>query len=154
MTDKAYFAAGCFWGVQKSFDEMGGVVETTVGYMGGDVESPTYEKVCAGGTGHAESTEIVFDPEEVSYEDLVRKFFELHDPTQLNHQGPDVGHQYRSAIFYTTDEQKEIAEEAARELGESGKYDLPIVTEIVPAPEFWPAEDYHQKYYIAHPGIC
>lgn len=166
MTSKAYFAAGCFWGVQKAFDEMKGVTETTVGYMGGHAANPTYEEVSAGKTGHAESIEVVFDPDKVYYKNLVNRFLEIHDPTQLNRQparpddaghsggGPDVGHQYRSVVFYTTNEQKVVAEEIISELRESGKYDRPIVTEIIPAQDFWPAESYHQKYYIAHPGVC
>lgn len=154
MNEKAFFAGGCFWGVQKAFDEMEGVVETTVGYMGGHVANPTYEKVCSGETGHAEAIEIVFDPDKVSYEALVNKFFDLHDPTQLNRQGPDVGYQYRSAIFYTTNEQKEIALNILEELNGSGKYEREIVTEVESAEDFWPAEDYHQKYYIEHPGVC
>ena len=141
MNEKAYFAAGCFWGVQKAFDEVKGVIETTVGYMGGSVSNPTYKEVCGGQTGHAESIEVIYDPEVVDYENLLDKFLEIHDPTQINRQGPDVGHQYRSAIFYTTDEQKETANNILDKLGESGKYERDIVTEVLPAEDFWRAED-------------
>lgn len=141
---KALFAAGCFWGVQFYFDEVPGVTQTTVGYTGGHVPNPTYEAVCTHKTGHAEATLIEFDPEKVTYETLVRQFFRMHDPTQLNRQGPDVGDQYRSAIFYYSDEQKQIAEQVRNEL--QPKFDQPIVTQIEPASEFYEAESYHQKY--------
>lgn len=142
--NKAIFAAGCFWGAQTYFDQVPGVVSTRVGYIGGRTQNPTYEQVCYEGTGHAEATEVTFDPERVSYETLVRQFFRMHDPTQLNRQGPDVGDQYRSAIFYFDDEQKEIAQKLKDELGE--KFKKPIVTEITQASEFYEAEEYHQKY--------
>jgi peptide-methionine (S)-S-oxide reductase len=160
MNEKAYFAAGCFWGVQKAFDDLaeelpsGGIKETTVGYMGGEVENPTYKQVCGGDTGHAEAIEVIYDPEKVNYETLVNKFLEIHNPTQLNRQGPDVGHQYRSGVFYTTDEQKEIALNILEELDGSGKYEREVVTEVESAGDFWRAEDHHQKYYIEHPGVC
>jgi methionine-S-sulfoxide reductase len=141
---KAIFAAGCFWGVQYYFDEVPGVIKSTVGYTGGQTENPTYEEVCSHTTGHAEAVELEYDPKQASYETLVKHFFRLHDPTQLNRQGPDVGDQYRSAIFYTTDEQKAIAEQIKDEL--QIKTNDPIVTQIVPATEFYPAEEYHQKY--------
>lgn len=141
---KAIFAAGCFWGVQFYFDQVPGVTKTTVGYTGGHAENPTYEQVCTHTTGHAEAVLLDFDPEQVSYETLCRQFFRMHDPTQLNRQGPDVGDSYRSAIFYFDDEQKKIAEAVKAEL--AGTYKKPIVTQIEPAAKFYPAEDYHQKY--------
>ncbi len=141
---KAIFAAGCFWGVQYYFDQVPGVVKTTVGYTGGHTENPSYEQVCTHTTGHAEAVLIEFDPDKVSYETLVRQFFRMHDPTQLNRQGPDVGDSYRSAIFYFNDDQLQIAEQIKLEL--APKIDKPIVTQIAPAEKFYPAEDYHQKY--------
>jgi methionine-S-sulfoxide reductase len=142
--EQAIFAAGCFWGVQFYFDEVPGVTGTTVGYTGGTTEDPTYEDVLTHTTGHAEAVMVEFDASKVSYETLVRQFFRLHDPTQLNRQGPDVGDNYRSAIFYVTDEQKEIAERVKDELQQ--KFDGKIVTEITPAGPFYRAEEYHQKY--------
>jgi len=142
--EQAIFAAGCFWGVQFYFDQIPGVVKTTVGYTGGHTENPTYEQVCTHGTGHAEVTLVEFDPEKISFETLVKQFFRMHDPTQLNRQGPDVGDQYRSAIFYFNDGQKEIAEKVKKDLRTN--FDKPIVTEITKATKFYPAEDYHQKY--------
>ena len=141
---KATFAAGCFWGVQFYFDQVPGVTSTVVGYTGGHTENPTYEDVVRHGTGHAEAVQTEFDPDKASYETLVRQFFRMHDPTQLNRQGPDVGDNYRSAIFYHSEEQKETAEKLKDELAKDFKE--PIVTEIVPASVFYPAEDYHQKY--------
>lgn len=143
-TQTAIFAAGCFWGVQYYFDQVPGVVRTTVGYTGGHTEDPIYEDVLTRTTGHAEAVQVEFNPEEVSYETLVKHFFRLHDPTQLNRQGPDIGDNYRSAIFYLNDEQKEIAEKVRDEVED--EYDQPIVTQITPASEFYPAEEYHQKY--------
>jgi methionine-S-sulfoxide reductase len=142
--EKAIFAAGCFWGVQFYFDEVPGVVKTTVGYTGGHTENPTYEEVCTHTTGHAEAVLVEFDPTKVSYEVLVKQFFHMHDPTQLNRQGPDVGDSYRSAIFYFSDEQKNTAEKVR----DSAQVDLkrPIVTQIVAAGPFYDAEDYHQKF--------
>ncbi len=145
--DVATFAAGCFWGVEAKFRELPGVVETTVGYTGGQTPKPTYEQVCSDSTGHAESIEIVFDPARISYEKLVREFFDLHDPTQVNRQGPDVGTQYRSAIFYHNEEQKETARRIMAELSASGRYKRPIATQLIPASTFYPAEEYHQRYY-------
>jgi methionine-S-sulfoxide reductase len=141
---QAIFAAGCFWGVQYYFDQVPGVVTTTVGYTGGTTEDPTYEEVCTHTTGHAEAVWLEFDEEKVSYETLVRQFFRMHDPTQLNRQGPDVGDSYRSAIFYVTDEQKEIAEKVVAELAPT--YKAPIVTVIEQAGPYYEAEDYHQKF--------
>jgi methionine-S-sulfoxide reductase len=142
--EQAIFAAGCFWGVQYYFDQVPGVTGTTVGYTGGTTENPTYEEVCSHTTGHAEAVHLEFHPDQVSYETLVRHFFRLHDPTQLNRQGPDIGDSYRSAIFYVTDAQREVAEKVMEEL--QPKYDGKIVTQIVPAGPFYRAEEYHQKY--------
>ncbi len=142
--NKAIFAAGCFWGVQDYFDQIPGVVETVVGYTGGHVQNPTYEQVCTHKTGHAEAIQVVFDAEKVSFETLVRQFFRMHNPTQLNRQGPDIGDSYRSAIFYISDEQKNIAEKIKDELAPN--FDKPIVTELTEASEFYKAEEYHQKY--------
>ncbi len=141
---RAIFAAGCFWGVQYYFDQIPGVTATTVGYTGGTTEMPTYEEVCDHTTGHAEAVMVEFDPQEVPYETLVRHFFRLHDPTQLNRQGPDIGDQYRSAIFYVTAKQKDSAERIRSEL--QTVHDNAIVTEISKAEPFYPAEDYHQKF--------
>jgi methionine-S-sulfoxide reductase len=143
---EAIFAAGCFWGVQDYFDQVPGVSETQVGYIGGHVDSPSYEQVCAHTTGHAEATRVVFDPQKVSYETLLKQFFQMHDPTQLNRQGPDIGDNYRSAIFYKDAKQKAAAQKIIDELNTSGKYKKPIVTTLEPADKWWPAEEYHQKY--------
>jgi len=140
----AIFAAGCFWGVQYYFDQVPGVVKSTVGYTGGHTENPSYEAVCTHTTGHAEAVELEFNSEQVSYQTLLQQFFRMHDPTQLNRQGPDVGDSYRTAIFYLTDEQKTAAE-AARSVAQKN-FKEPIVTEITAAGSFWPAEDYHQKF--------
>lgn len=140
----AIFAAGCFWGVQAYFDQVPGVVETEVGYTGGHTESPTYEEVCTHTTGHAEALRILFNPDQVSYGTLVQQFFRMHDPTQLNRQGPDVGDSYRTAIFYLDIEQKEVAEQIKKEA--QLNFDKPIVTEITKATEFYKAEEYHQKF--------
>ena len=142
--EQAIFAAGCFWGVQYYFDQVPGVVKTVVGYTGGSTEDPTYEEVISHTTGHAEAVWVEFDTAQVSYETLVRQFFRMHDPTQLNRQGPDVGENYRSAIFYVTDEQKEIAEKVIAEL--QPKFNGRIVTELTMAGPFYRAEEYHQKY--------
>jgi peptide-methionine (S)-S-oxide reductase len=144
MIETASFGAGCFWQVEVEFRNTPGVVDAVVGYMGGNVENPTYEQVCTDRTGHAEVVEVKFDPDEISYEQLIDVFWGLHDPTQMNRQGPDVGTQYRSAIFVSSDEQREVAE-ASRERAQEG-YDRPIATTIEPANSFWPAEDYHQRY--------
>jgi methionine-S-sulfoxide reductase len=145
-TEVAIFAAGCFWGVQDYFDQVPGVIETEVGYTGGHIDNPTYEMVCAHGTGHAEAVKIVFDPKKATYQTLLRQFFHLHDPTQLNRQGPDVGDNYRSAIFYKDDAQKTAAAGIIKELDESGDYKKPIATTLEPAAKWWPAEQYHQKF--------
>jgi peptide methionine sulfoxide reductase msrA/msrB len=144
---KATFAAGCFWGVEDAFRKVRGVVSTRVGYTGGQTKNPTYREVCSDTTGHAESIEIIFDPSIVSYEELVEQFFGLHDPTQVNRQGPDVGTQYRSAIFYHDEDQKAAALKAIERLNHSGKFDRPVATQVLPATEFYEAEDYHQQYY-------
>lgn len=141
---RAIFSGGCFWGVQYYFKNALGVISTTVGYTGGKTERQTYEQVCSGKTGHAEAIEVVFDPNKTSYENLAKLFFEIHDFTQLDRQGPDIGIQYRSGIFYLNDEQKETAEKLVQILKQKG-YD--VKTEIKPAAAFWPAEQYHQKYY-------
>ena len=141
---KAYFAGGCFWGVDYWLKSAPGVVSVTAGYMGGTTKNPTYKQVCTGTTGHAETVEVVFDPNKTNYEDLAKLFFEIHDPTQHNRQGPDIGYQYRSAIFYADQQQKQIAERLIEQLKEKG---LKVVTSVEPAKEFWPAEDYHQDYY-------
>lgn len=142
--EQAIFAAGCFWGVQYYFDQVPGVTGTTVGYTGGTTENPTYAEVCSHTTGHAEAVLIEFDAGKASYETLVKQFFRMHDPTQLNRQGPDVGDNYRSAIFYVTEEQKETAEKVRDQL--ASQYEGPIVTEIAPAGPFYRAEEYHQKF--------
>jgi peptide-methionine (S)-S-oxide reductase len=142
----AAFGAGCFWGVEAEFRQVKGVIDTAVGYMGGTLKNPSYEDVCTDRTGHAEVVQVQYDPAQVSYEDLLRVFWENHDPTTRNRQGPDVGSQYRSVIFYYSPEQEAAARKSKEELDRSGHYKKPIVTEIVPAPEFWPAEDYHQRY--------
>ena len=145
-TEKATFAAGCFWGVEDAFRHAPGVIETAVGYTGGTTKHPTYEQVCTDRTGHAEAVLVEYDPARVSYEELVELFFKLHDPTTKDRQGPDVGSQYRSAIFYHDDAQRAVAEESKRRLAECGRLCRPIVTQIVPAAEFYRAEDYHQQY--------
>ncbi len=143
----ATFAAGCFWGVEFKFSQVPGVLSTRVGYTGGTTKDPTYEEVCTDETGHAEAVEVTYDPAKVSYEKLLEVFFSIHDPTQVNRQGPDVGTQYRSAIFYHNEEQKKAAEAAIKHLTASGRYRRPIATQVVPADTFYPAEEYHQKYY-------
>lgn len=142
----ATFAAGCFWGVEATFRQIKGVLSTRVGYTGGNFANPTYQDVCTDQTGHAEAVEVTYDPAQVGYEKLLQVFWENHDPTQLNRQGPDWGSQYRSAIFYHSPEQKAAAEASKETLGKSGRYNRPIVTEIVPAATFYEAEDYHQQY--------
>ena len=147
---KATFGAGCFWHVEDLLDKTKGVKSTKVGYIGGQLPNPTYEEVCTDKTGHAEAVEVEYDPDEISYEDLLDVFWNNHNPTTLNRQGPDVGIQYRSAIFYHNEKQKEIAEKSKQELEKSGRYEDPVVTEIVPAPLFYKAEEYHQKYFKKH----
>tara|TARA_B100000427_G_C15467424_1_gene576895 strand:+ start:249 stop:791 length:543 start_codon:yes stop_codon:yes gene_type:complete len=144
---KAVFAAGCFWGVESTFQQMDGVKSTTVGYIGGKVKNPSYELVCTGITGHAEAVQVEYNPNIVSFEKLLDTFFQLHDPTTLNRQGPDIGTQYRSAAYFSDDEEKKIIENKVNTLNESGKFKSKIVTEIVALSEFYNAEDYHQDYY-------
>ncbi len=144
---KATFAAGCFWGVESMFRQIKGVISTSVGYTGGKMENPTYKDVCSDKTGHAEAVEVIYDPSQVSYEKLLEVFWDNHDPTTLNRQGPDFGTQYRSAIFYHTPEQEKAAIASKEALDKSGKFKRPIVTEIVPASEYYRAEEYHQQYY-------
>ncbi len=145
---KATFAAGCFWGVEESFRELQGVLSTRVGYTGGSTRDPTYLDVCSDTTGHAEAVEITYDPSIVSYLDLLRTFFNIHDPTSLNRQGPDIGSQYRSAIFYHDREQEGLAAAAIKALESSGKYGKYIITALEPAGDFYAAEEYHQQYLL------
>jgi peptide-methionine (S)-S-oxide reductase len=151
-TETATLAAGCFWCVEAVFDDLKGVEDVVSGYAGGHTENPTYRQVCDGNTGHAEVAEIKFDPSVISFKDVLRVFFSVHDPTTLNRQGNDIGTQYRSAIFYHNDEQKRDAEEVIKEITDEGVYDDPIVTELVPLKKFWPAEDYHQEYFANNPN--
>lgn len=150
----ATFGAGCFWGVEAAFRDVEGVASTRVGYAGGSFDNPTYRDVCSGRTGHAESVEVTYDPAQVSYDQLLNVFWEVHDPTTLNRQGPDVGSQYRSAIFFHSPEQEAGARASKEKLQRSDKHSREIVTEIMPAAQFWPAEDYHQQYFekrgVAH----
>lgn len=148
MESKATFGAGCFWGVEAAFRQIPGVLSTSVGYLGGTMRNPTYRDVCSGRTGHAEVVQVTYDPERITYDDLLTVFWENHNPTTLNRQGPDIGTQYRSAIFYHDDEQKAAAIGSKEERDRSGRFGLgkPIVTEITPATEFYEAEDYHQQY--------
>lgn len=145
-TATAYFGGGCFWGVEEVFRTRRGVISTRVGYAGGHTERPTYEQVCAGGTGHIETVEVSYDPTIVSYRELLKLFFENHDPTQIDRQGPDVGEQYRSVIFVQTDEERSTAEKYITALNASGTYRTPIVTKILDHTVFWVAEEYHQQY--------
>jgi len=154
-TEKAVFAAGCFWGVEDIFSKIPGVKGTCAGYTGGHTKNPSYEQVCSGKTGHAEAVEVEFDPEKVSYEKLLDLFWKMHDPTQGDRQGPDFGSQYRSAVFYMNEKQKEAAEKSKKALEKSGKFDRPITTEIVEAKEFFEAEEYHQKHMQKHKNaVC
>jgi peptide-methionine (S)-S-oxide reductase len=146
----ASFGAGCFWGVEAAFREVEGVTSTRVGYTGGWFDNPTYRDVCSGRTGHAESVEVTYDPARVSYAQLLGVFWETHDPTTLNRQGPDVGDQYRSVIFFHNSEQESAARASKERLQNSDKYSREIVTEITPASQFWEAEDYHQQYFEKH----
>jgi peptide-methionine (S)-S-oxide reductase len=150
---KATFGAGCFWGVESAFRQVKGVKDAAVGYQGGTTKNPTYQDVCTDSTGHAEVVELDFDPAQVSYETLVRTFFDIHDPTTLNRQGPDFGKQYRSVIFFHDADQEAIARKVKEDLDASGKFPRKIVTQIVPAPEFYRAEEYHQRYFEKH-GIA
>jgi peptide-methionine (S)-S-oxide reductase len=150
----ATFGAGCFWGVEEVFYNTKGVKSTNVGFMGGTVKNPSYELVCMGNTGHAEVVQLKYNLKEVSYKDLLRIFWKIHNPTTKNKQGPDIGNQYRSVIFYHTPEQKSLAEKSKKELEKSAKYKKPIVTEIKPAKPFYEAEEYHQKYFQKQGGSC
>ncbi len=147
---KAYFAGGCFWGVEYHFQKMAGVKDAVSGYMGGSTDEPTYEDVCTGTTGHYEVVEVTYDPDEISYRDLARLFFEIHDPTQEDGQGPDIGAQYRSAIFYTDEEQLETVESLIMTLKLRG---FDVKTRLIPAGRFWKAEEYHQDYYERRGGL-
>jgi peptide-methionine (S)-S-oxide reductase len=153
-TEKATFGAGCFWGVESTFRQIKGVKDAAVGYAGGKTENPTYEDVCSDETGHAEVVEVVFDPAEVSYGELLDVFWRNHDPTTRNRQGPDVGSQYRSVVFYHSPEQKAVAVAKLAELEKSGHFRRPIVTQIEPAPTFYRAEEYHQQYLAKHGRMC
>lgn len=146
-TQTATFALGCFWHPDQVFSDLEGVESVTVGYTGGTIENPTYELVCTGTTGHAESIEVKFDPSKISYAELLSVFWKSHDPTQVNRQGPDIGEQYRSVIFYHNNDQKKLAEESKTALAKSGKYDTQIATAILKAGKFYKAEEYHQKYF-------
>ena len=148
--NQATFGAGCFWGVESAFQALPGVQSTAVGYMGGDVQHPTYHQVCTDTTGHAEVCQVTFDPAVTGYEELVAYFFRLHDPTQVNRQGPDIGSQYRSAIFYHSAEQEQVARAVKERLDQAGRFPRPIATVIEPAGTFWRAEEYHQDYFRKH----
>ena len=155
-TRLATFGAGCFWCVEAVYQQLDGVVSVASGYSGGKVDNPTYQQVCDGTTGHAEVCQIEFDPQQISYDQLLEVFWQTHDPTTLNQQGNDVGTQYRSVIFYHTDQQREQAQKRKEDLNEAGAWDTPIVTDIVPSTVFYKAEDYHQNYYRTNPnqGYC
>ena len=142
----ASFAAGCFWGVEARFREIAGVIDAVVGYMGGETQSPDYQQVCSGNTGHAETVQLLFDDAQVSYAELLDAFFTMHDPTTLNRQGPDFGSQYRSVVFWHESEQQAVAEKKITEIDASGKWQNPVVTQVVEAGQFWWAEEYHQQY--------
>lgn len=152
MTETATLAGGCFWCLEAAYEELDGVQSVTSGYAGGSVENPTYEAVCSGETGHAEVVQLEYDPETVGYDELLQVFFTIHDPTTLNRQGPDVGTQYRSAIFYHDDDQKEVAEAYIDGLESEGAFEDPIVTDVEPLSEFYEAEGYHQDYYEKNPN--
>ncbi len=154
--EKATFGSGCFWCSEAVFERVKGVTDVVSGYAGGDADNPTYDEVCSGSTGHAEVIQITYDPNVISYDELLKIFWETHDPTTLNRQGNDVGTQYRSIILYHNEEQKQLAEKYKEELDKSGAWDNPIVTEIKPLDKFYPAEDYHQDYYEKNPtqGYC
>ena len=150
--ERATFGVGCFWGPEETFRKVDGVTSTSVGFMGGSLENPTYEEVCTGRTGHAEVVEVEFDPSRIAYEELLEIFWACHDPTTRNRQGPDIGSQYRSAIFYTRPEQRQQAEERIRELDASGRWPAPVVTTIEAQTAFWRAEEYHQQYIEKNGG--
>jgi peptide-methionine (S)-S-oxide reductase len=153
MSEKtASFAAGCFWGVEARFREVPGVIDAVSGYMGGHADNPTYQQVCTGDTGHAETVQVTYDDDQVDYTSLLEVFFDMHNPTTRNRQGPDVGSQYRSAVFWHDAEQKEAAERKIRDLDASGKWPKPVVTEVTRAGTFWRAEEYHQRYLEKHGG--
>ncbi len=147
----ATLAGGCFWCLEAVYDKLNGVVDVISGYAGGDVPNPTYQQVCTGRTGHAEVVQVTFDPAEISYKEILQVYFSIHDPTTLNRQGGDVGTQYRSAIFYNSPEQKQTAEEVIHELEEQKVFDRPILTRVEPLDAFYPAEEYHQEYFVNHP---
>ena len=147
---KATFGAGCFWHVEDIFSKTKGISSTKVGYIGGQLPNPTYEEVCTDKTGHAEAVQVEYNPDEISFEELLDVFWKNHNPTTLNRQGPDVGIQYRSAIFFHDDKQKDTAEKSKQTLDSSGVFDNPVITQIVPAPIFYTAEEYHQKYFKKH----
>ena len=144
----AFFAGGCFWGIEAGFQKVPGVINTKVGYMGGHTQEPTYQDVCSDTTGHAETIAVEYDDAAISYRKLLEIFFALHNPIEVNRQGPDIGSQYRSAIFYATPEQKEEADKFIAEMNQSGRFHAAIATEVVPAETFWPAEEYHQSYFM------
>ncbi|MEI7819041.1 MAG: peptide-methionine (S)-S-oxide reductase MsrA [bacterium] len=155
MTKKveiADVAGGCFWGVEEALSKIPGVISTEVGYEGGHKPQPTYLMVCSHVTGHAETVRVSFDPKIISYRQILEYYMNSHNPTEMNRQGPDVGDNYRSAIFYHSDKQKDVAENLIQEINESGKYDKPVVTQVVPTTKFWPAEDYHQQYFAKQRG--
>jgi peptide-methionine (S)-S-oxide reductase len=152
MVEKATFAAGCFWSTEQAFRQVPGVIDVVVGYTGGHTKSPTYEQVCSHTTGHAEAAEIAFDSEKISYEQLLDVFWKMHDPTQVNRQGPDIGDNYRSAIFFHSPEQERTARASLTR--EQRNHTKPIATQIVTASQFWPAEDYHQRYFERHNVAC
>ena len=144
----ATFAAGCFWGVEAAFQQVAGVLASRVGYTGGDMADPTYQDVCSDTTGHAEAVQIEYDPNRISYRHLLDVFFSLHDPTEVNRQGPDEGSQYRSVIFYETEEEYELASQVIDEINRSGRFQNPVATRVEKFDRFWPAEEYHQSYYL------
>ncbi len=150
MTEKTTFAAGCFWGIEAAFRKIKGVINVTVGYTGGQTKNPTYEDVCSHSTGHVEAAQVEFDPNIVSYDELLDAFWNMHNPTTKNRQGPDIGSQYRSVIFFHSPDQEKIALASKLKLEQSGKFDKPIVTEITKASEFYQAEEYHQRYFEKH----
>jgi len=156
-TEQATFAAGCFWGVEATFRKMQGILSTSVGYTGGTSKDPTYNDVCTGGTGHAEAVHVEYDSDQVSFEELLSLFWEIHNPTTLNRQGPDLGTQYRSAVFFHTPEQEAAAKTSKEALDSSDRHHAPVVTEVTPAGEFYQAEEYHQQYFekqgIAHSRV-